>query len=554
MDNQPVPPHFQSSWARLWPWLFVLVVLLFVGCVRVRLLDMPLERDEGEYAYAGQLILQGIPPYELAYNMKLPGTYYAYALGMAVFGETPAGIHLTLLVANSLTIIFVFLLGRKLFGATAGLVACASYGVMSVSPAVLGMAAHANHFVVLFAVPATLLLLRADENRSALALFFSGLLYGLAFLMIQPGICFCLFGCFFLVWRAVLNRSIFSIAFVKKGLIFGLGIVLPFVLFCLSCAITWHFARFWFWTFVYAHNYATLTPWSEGREKLVWHLQQTWNVSLGLWLLALAGPPLAWLNRAAWPPVLFIGIFWLFSFLGTAIGFYFRAHYFILVLPAFAILTGMAVASLQRLLQFSRMKNVLSTLPLILFATILSWVVFYQAQAFFQVPPVRLGQGLYPWNPVVESLAAADYIREHSAPDARVAVLGSEPEIYFYAHRHSATGYIYTYALMEPQPAALAMQHEMIQEIETSRPEYLVYVSHGFSWLFQKHSDHTILDWFKHYSGRDYEPVGFVHQNSAGEVECFWGDAAKSHRSSGEEYIAVFQRKPASEITPARAN
>ena len=24
---------------------------------------MPLERDEGEYAYAGQLILQGIPPY-----------------------------------------------------------------------------------------------------------------------------------------------------------------------------------------------------------------------------------------------------------------------------------------------------------------------------------------------------------------------------------------------------------------------------------------------------------------------------------------------------------
>jgi hypothetical protein len=25
------------------------------------------------------------------------------------------------------------------------------------------------------------------------------------------------------------------------------------------------------------------------------------------------------------------------------------------------------------------------------------------------------------------------------------AILGSEPETYFYAHRHSATGYIYTY-------------------------------------------------------------------------------------------------------------
>ena len=172
----------------LWPWLFVLVVLLFVGLIRVRLLDMPLERDEGEYAYAGQLILQGVPSYELAYNMKLPGTYFIYALGMAVFGETSAGVHLTLLVANALTIVFVFLLTRKLFGTAAGLVACASYGVMSVSVPVLGMAAHATQFVVLFAVPATLLLWNAVEKNRRWTLFFSGLFYGLAFLMKQQGI------------------------------------------------------------------------------------------------------------------------------------------------------------------------------------------------------------------------------------------------------------------------------------------------------------------------------------------------------------------------------
>src|SRR5580693_55769 len=100
MDLQPATRSPPNSLVRLWPWLVVLVVLLFVGFIRVRLLEMPLERDEGEYAYAGQLILQGIPPYELAYNMKLPGTYFAYALGMALFGETTAGVHLTLLVAN----------------------------------------------------------------------------------------------------------------------------------------------------------------------------------------------------------------------------------------------------------------------------------------------------------------------------------------------------------------------------------------------------------------------------------------------------------------------
>ena len=52
--------------------------------------------------------------------MKLPGTYYAYAAGMAVFGQTVTGVHLTLLVVNGLTAVFVLLLGRKLFGTMAG--------------------------------------------------------------------------------------------------------------------------------------------------------------------------------------------------------------------------------------------------------------------------------------------------------------------------------------------------------------------------------------------------------------------------------------------------
>jgi len=80
-----------------WPWICLGLILLFVVIVRVRLLPVPLERDEGEYAYAGQLILDGIPPYQLVYNVKFPGIYAAYALLIAVFGQTASGIHLGLL-------------------------------------------------------------------------------------------------------------------------------------------------------------------------------------------------------------------------------------------------------------------------------------------------------------------------------------------------------------------------------------------------------------------------------------------------------------------------
>src|SRR5256885_275425 len=73
-------------------WVLVGVVVLCVAAVRLRLADAPIERDEGEYAYAGQLILDGVPPYALVYNMKFPGTYYAYSVLMALAGRTSWGV------------------------------------------------------------------------------------------------------------------------------------------------------------------------------------------------------------------------------------------------------------------------------------------------------------------------------------------------------------------------------------------------------------------------------------------------------------------------------
>src|SRR5207253_11359679 len=108
-------------------WIVPALMILFVGVIRIRLREMPLERDEGLYAYAGQLMLQGIPPYKLAYNMKFPGIYGAYALMMLVFGQTAAGIHTGLLFANVSSIILMFFLGRRLLDLNGGLIAATTF-------------------------------------------------------------------------------------------------------------------------------------------------------------------------------------------------------------------------------------------------------------------------------------------------------------------------------------------------------------------------------------------------------------------------------------------
>jgi len=99
--------NFEQGIQLCW-WILLAVVIAVVVFIRIHFLAIPLERDEGEYAYAGQLMLQGIPPYRLAYNMKFPGVYAAYALIMWIFGQSSIGIHLGLLIVNIANIVIVF--------------------------------------------------------------------------------------------------------------------------------------------------------------------------------------------------------------------------------------------------------------------------------------------------------------------------------------------------------------------------------------------------------------------------------------------------------------
>ena len=60
---------------------------------------------------------------------------------------------------------------------------------------------------------------------------------------------------------------------------------------------------------------------------------------------------------------------------------------------------------------------------------------------------------------------------------------------------------------MESQPYARKMQDEMIREIETARPEYVVYVASPLSWLRERESDPYIFTWAKRYLDVGYQLI-----------------------------------------------
>jgi len=188
----------------------------------------------------------------------------------------------------------------------------------------------------------------------------------------------------------------------------------------------------------------------------------------------------------------------------------------------------------------SPMKKV-SAIPAAAFVAGFAWAIFAQRQIFFQLSPPDVVRSLYLANPFVEAIEIGKYIREHSGPEARVAVLGSEPEIYFYSGRHSATGYIYTYGLMEEQKYASQMQREMMDEIEKQRPEYLVHVKVPWSWMRKKNSDVTVLLWAEKYISENYRIVGLAEIGSTTTYR--WDEQAEGYRPSSRYNVYVYKRK-----------
>ncbi|HTV43479.1 MAG TPA: glycosyltransferase family 39 protein [Candidatus Sulfotelmatobacter sp.] len=520
--------------SQLWPWLFVLLVLLLTGFIRYRLLDMPLERDEGEYACSGQFIMAGIPPYQQVWNMKLPGTYLAYALGMAVFGQTVAGIHATLMVVNCLTIILVFLLGERLFGTIAGLAACATYGVLSASPAVLGLAAHATQFVVLFAVWGALRLWKTEEFYRWHAMFFSGLLFGLAFLMKQQAICFCVFAVAVVFWNAIQTGTIFKPVFIQKLFFLGVGMLLPFALLCVYLRQAGLWPKFWFWTFSYAHAYAAENTLHDAAHWFLYYAHRHWLVYFPFAGFVFVSLPFVTRDRALRSQIIFAATLLFCSAIGTSIDFYFRQHYFILALPALAILVGLAIVSLQ----FATENNIFKIVPPLVCILILGWSVYLQRDVFFKLSPDAAVQQIYPGeSPFTEMPAVGSYIRNHSGAGASMAVIGSEPELYFYAQRPPATGYLYTYPFTEHQPFAAQMRAEMISEIETNRPEYMVFVNNPGSG-----PDTNLFNWFANYSKAHYTRVAVVEQIANDKTKFVADNSITNYHKMGPEYVGVFRR------------
>jgi hypothetical protein len=285
-----------------------------------------------------------------------------------------------------------------------------------------------------------------------------------------------------------------------------------------------------------------MLPFDLGARELGRQVLTITTASPALWLLVAVGATAPWWDVEARRRGRFLALFGVSSVVAICPGWRFSEHYFLLLLPAASVYIGVAVAALGRAVAARRPR----------LASIVRWgtpllavglSLVHERAYLFQLSPDAISRMVYGSNPFPEAVEIARYVREQSGPADRLAVIGSEPEIYFYTGRPAATGYIYMYPLMEAHGFSASLQQDMIAQIERAQPRFMVLVNVDTSWTMQPNSSPLLLEWAAKTVDQDYEPIASADIIPGAATVYRWGAEARDARPQSRFYVVLFRRR-----------
>ncbi len=459
--------------SRVVAWVAILAVFVVL---RVPFLSTPLERDEGAYAYVAQRALRGDVPYRDAFDHKPPGVFLIYATIFLIAGQSIESIHVGMYLWTLVGMAVLYRLVSRRFGECEGLTAALALAITTIDPSLLGQAANTEIFMIVPLTGALLCLLPAGSAPGRWRLVAAGAL-GAAGFWLKPVAATNI--AFLAVWLVYLHlsetpRRPVSVLVGELGWL-ALGGALATAPVVIYFAVNGAWAPFFHCVFTFNSIYAThLAPPLRLVPRIFW--TNVRPMILPLWpmvALSVAGFGVL-MRRVRRDRVLFIG--WLvFSFAGVCVGAYFREHYFIQALPALSALVGIGAAGLARRLARGRLSRFGGGVFVTISAAMVVVPIAANRAMLFAPDPETIAKLIYGSNPFDYSAAIASEVDRLTTPDDTVLIIGSEPQILFYADRKSASRYIYFSPLAAPPYEGLAQQlAATLREVEQSRPKVVI--------------------------------------------------------------------------------
>jgi hypothetical protein len=468
------------------------ILILFVA-LRWNNYDAPLIRDEGEYAYSAQLLRSGQLPYEHAFLQKPPMVAYSYLVANLL---APRLFWSPRLVAYLFTALMTVLLGRAArndFGPEVAWTTMWIVTPMVLLPNLSQFPANSEMFMLL-----PVMAMISLRYRNSGAAWFAGGAIAVATILYKYT-ALALLALIFAAWslRYWKNQRNFRQLFARWMLAL-LGAALATTILLGPFLISDGGKRFWECTVAFNRWYAKSETFG---WTVAWlHVHTLWE---SWWILFFL------------PLFVFVKLrpglgFWIAAFgaawLTTAASQY--EHYYITVMPFWALLAGLGVRNLSNWInakfptKFAHWVGPALTVIVVgaLCLPDASWILRSKQQFALD----KWGPG----SPFVASPVVARRVAELTSLNDKVCVAGSEPQILYYAQRFSPTRFVISYPLTMSTPLARTFQLEAISDLEAKPPAVIVLVRSPESWETYEETPTDYTEYLKKIVSENYELIG----------------------------------------------
>lgn len=516
-------------------------LFLVVVALRAPLLAIPLERDEGEYAYIAWRLGYNELPYRDWFDQKPPAVFYVYRLALMLPFEPIRAIHFVALLFSATSACALFFLGLRFMGRFWAWLAGALFALLAIDPLVQGTAANTELFMLCPLILSQIAFVTAVNRQTKTVLFMllAGALTGVAVMFKQVAIVnwLLMIGLYPIFVRGE-NRWRTAISFAAWSAT-GLLVVLGFV-------VLYFFGHDGLRDFVenvFTHNlqYIGAVPASQRLDYFWGTLTTVARTQTIVWLFAAAGLiGLLKSRQLAWFALL---TGWLIaSLIGASASGYFFPHYFQQLLPPLALAAAAGAGRLDtvRFLRFLPRASTRAVLVTVL--AILPAVALWPF--LFRYTPAEAVRRIYPGDFFAEMPNFAQQIEEVTPPNRPIFIFGSEPELLFYAHRRSATRYIFLFPLYGPYGDVRQKQLAAAAEVESANPSTAIYFPNLL--FFTSGTDQYFTDWSRSYMDQNFYVDTLLIADESGTAQMLnvsSGVQGDVSRARGAVIGAIFMRQ-----------
>jgi len=481
---------------------FLAVIILVVLAIRIPLLNIPLDRDEGGYAYIAWRMDFGELPYRDWIDQKPPGVFWIYHLALALPLDATQAIHCMAMLFSIASACALFFLAARFTSPFWAMAAAVLFALLSADPLIEGTSANTELFMLLPLILSLVALLAAvRQSRAAIAqALLAGALTGVAIAFKQVAIVnwpLLVFAYWLMIEGT--SRLARTIAFAAWS---ALGATAIWAL--IGCDFLLHHELHALIYNVFTHNlgYVETLSWKDRMDSCFLALRGIYPSEALLWISSLAGFVALWKSGRC-KTLLFLAAWTAASLAGVCMSGYFFRHYFEQLLPALCLAAALATEWIE---QAGFWKNTpparrREALCIVLLVLPLSVDIPF----LFVYSPREAAREIYPGNSLFAEMPdLGKRIAALTRPNDRVFMFGADPEALFYARRISATRYIFLLPLYGSYSDADALQKKTAAEVSAQAPTAAIYLPNQM--FFDPGDDQYFTQWSKAYLKAQFHP------------------------------------------------